>query len=379
MELVITSHDSERPNFSENTDLSEILFIARRLERNENPGSTVYVNLWRNPRSIHEALDHATRISAQYGLLSKSPNQTRIVKAGSRTIGEATSLPAPKDSQNWTGAIFAQSYLMQAHWSLDHERKLRLPADKRSYSIALCRLDELGTLGYDARDIFDAFDIDKAADSWSPYPAFWNHDADKVRTISQKPNASLLARTEALEGRQLKSATAVWSKAGKLLLVSRLRTNTHRVIGVGHPKKVLGNTWWGFDDSGLSDRQRKAFLLWINSTLGILLYYGRRAITEGAWMQMKKPAWSSMPVLDVRTLNRDQLTTLAHWYDALSKEELAPIAQLNSDETRRKIDAAICGVLELPDLSPIRELLSREPGLSAKDIGPTNTEEADDV
>jgi type I restriction-modification system DNA methylase subunit len=29
LEIVVTSHDSERPNFSENTDLSELLFIAR--------------------------------------------------------------------------------------------------------------------------------------------------------------------------------------------------------------------------------------------------------------------------------------------------------------------------------------------------------------
>ena len=28
-------------------------------------------------------------------------------------------------------------------------------------------------------------------------------------------------------------------------------------------------------------------------------------------MQMKKPAWESMPVLDVRSLTQEQLTTLA--------------------------------------------------------------------
>ena len=54
LEVVITSHDFERPNFSENTDLSEILFIARRLRRKEKPGATNYVNLWRNPRTIHQ-------------------------------------------------------------------------------------------------------------------------------------------------------------------------------------------------------------------------------------------------------------------------------------------------------------------------------------
>jgi uncharacterized protein YqgV (UPF0045/DUF77 family) len=375
LEVVITSHDSERPNFSENTDLSELLFVARRLEPKEKPGQTVYVNLWRNPRSIHEALDHATRIASGINQIGGESEQALIIRSESGVLAELTNLPAPTGSANWTGAIFAQSHLMQAHWVLDTKHRLRLPGEKTRYELPLCRLDELGGLGYDARDIFDAFAVDKTSSTWSPHPGFWNHDADKVRTIAQKPNATLIARTEPLAGRKLKDANAVWSKAGKILLVSRLRSNTHRVLATGHPKRVLGNTWWGFDDSHLSEEQRKALLLWLNSTLGILSYFGRRAITEGAWMQMKKPAWSSMPVLNVRDLPHAKLVALAKAYDTLAKREMASIAQLNIDIVRHNVDAVICKVLKLPDLGPIRELLSREPGLSAKDINSSESEE----
>jgi N-6 DNA Methylase len=372
LEVVITSHDSERPNFSENTDLSEILFIARRLKPKEKAGSTIFVNLWRNPRSIHEALDHATRIESAIKAIQGKSDRTHIIQSPGGVLGEMTTLPAPKGVDNWTGAIFAQSYLMQAHYSLNTDHKLRLPGETESYPIDLCRLDELGTLGYDVRDITDAFSIDKTAATWSPYPAFWNHTAEDVVTIAQKPNATLLARSEPLAGRKLKDATAVWSKAGRILLVSRLRTNTHRVIATGFSKKVLGNTWWGFDDSSLDDAQRKALLLWLNSTLGILSYYGRRAITEGAWMQMKKPAWAAMPVLDVRNLSKNQLAGLAASYDLIVKKKLSPIAQLDADPVRHSVDSAICDVLKLPDLRALRELLAREPGLSAQAIGPAS-------
>lgn len=378
LELVITSHDSERPNFSENTDLSELLFIARRLQPKEKAGVSTYINLWRNPRSIHEALDHAARISVEIAAIAGKVGQARIINSASGILGEVTTLPAPKDADNWTGAIFAQSHLMQAHWALDIKHEVKLPGEKTAHPLTLCRLDQLGSLGYDARDIFDAFAVDKTATTWSPYPGFWNHDADSVRTIAQKPNATLLARTEALPTRKLKDATAVWSKAGKILLVSRLRTNTHRVIAIGHPKKVLGNTWWGFDDSALNEDQRKALLLWFNSTLGILSYFGRRAITEGAWMQMKKPAWSSMPVLDVRELTKPKLSALAKAYDDLAKQELAPIAQLDTDKVRQAIDTALGKALALPDLGSIRVLLSREPGLSAHDIASANDDDDDD-
>ncbi|HAO20528.1 MAG TPA: hypothetical protein DCQ37_08715, partial [Desulfobacteraceae bacterium] len=62
IETVIVSHDADRPNFSENTDLSEIMFVARKLKENEQAGETVYVNLWHNPRTIYEAMDIAERI-----------------------------------------------------------------------------------------------------------------------------------------------------------------------------------------------------------------------------------------------------------------------------------------------------------------------------
>jgi hypothetical protein len=370
LEIVIASHDSERFNFSENTELSEVLFIARRLKPKEMSGPTIYVNLWRNPQTIHEALDHATRIAAEIKAIDGKPGRTRIVKSAAGILGEVTSLPAPKDAENWTGAIFAQSHLMQVHWWLDIKRELRLPEETKGLPIKMCRLDDLGGIGYDARDIFDAFEVDKTASTWSPYPAFWNHDADKVQTISQKPNATLLARTEPLPNRKLKDAKAVWSKAGNVLIVSRLWPVTHRVTAVGLNKKALGNTWWAFDDSKISDSQRKSLLLWLNSTLGILQYFGRRAITRSAWMQMKKPAWSSMPVLDVRALSKKTLSDLAATYDLVAKKELAPIAQLHVDPVRREIDAAICRALKLPDIAHIRELLSREPGLSAEAITP---------
>jgi hypothetical protein len=379
LEVVITSHDAERPNFSENTDLSEVMFIARKRNLKTKAGNTIYVNLWRNPRAIYEALDVSTRIEKVIKDIDWQTGETRMIRSGTDVIGEITCLPCPVGYQNWTGAIFAQSPLMQIHWALDTKSELRLPGSDAQTKMNLCRLDELGTLGFDVRDIFDAFSVDKAAAEWSPYAGFWDHNAKKVVTIAQQPNATLIARTKAtaLEGRPLKDARAVWKKSGKILLVSRLWPVTHRVAAIGLTKQTLGNTWWGFDDAGLSEDQRKALLLWLNGTLSILSYFGRRAITRSAWMQMKKPAWASMPVLDVRALDANQLKFLADTYDTLSVKELAPIAQLNNDPIRQAIDAALCRALDLPDLSKVRELLAREPGLTAKDINPQSKSVAD--
>jgi hypothetical protein len=377
LEVVVASHDADRPNFSENTDLSELLFVARKLKQRskERAGTTCYVNLWRNPRSIYESLDLAARVVAAIAAAPREDSVRTVTNADGRPVGEVACLPAPTGSENWTGAVFAQAYLMRTYWAMSSHAELRLPGADVGVPLQLCRMRDLGGLGYDIRDITDAFEIEKTGTSWSPHPAFWNHDARLVTGIAQSPNASLHKRSEAIPGRSLKDAAAVWGKSGSILLVSRLRTNTHRVIATGFETRVLGNTWWSFDDSKLSEQQRKALLLWLNSTLGILGYYGRRAITESAWVQMKKPAWESMPVLDVRSLPKSGLRALDEAYEWLARETLAPIAQLDSDLARHAIDKTFEKILGLPSLVSLRQLLSREPGLSA--LGISSGDEAD--
>jgi hypothetical protein len=95
-------------------------------------------------------------------------------------------------------------------------------------------------------------------------------------------------------------------------------------------------------------------------------------------MQMKKPAWSSMPVLDVRKLTETQLSRLAKRYDTISKRSLAPICHLDDDAVRQEIDSEICAIFNAPDLEPIRTLLAREPGLSAHDMNSHGENDNDD-
>ncbi len=367
LETVISSHDAERPNFSENTSLSEILFIARKRVEKKPVGRTTYISLWRNPRSIHEALDLANRITQASEPVTVEGAGLTTISGPSGKLGEIITLPPARGTENWTGALFAQSELLRACWSLQ-QGKLVSPGSSDSFTVPLCRLDSLGGLGYDRRDIHDAFEVSTV--DWSPYPAFWGHESEKVTTVAQVSNARLLARTEAAKGRHMKSAPDVWAKAGRILLVERLRSNTHRLLAVGFENEVLGNTWWALKTHGISQEQEKALLLWLNSSLSLLLFFGRRVVTEGAWMQMKKPAWAAMGVLDVRALSSKQLQLLATHYDEVSTQHLKPLAELKSDLTRCRIDETITHALGAPDFSFIRELLDREPGLNAKDIAP---------
>ena len=151
--------------------------------------------------------------------------------------------------------------------------------------------------------------------------------------------------------------------AADLLLVERLRTNTHRVLAISLDQPVLGNTWWALK-TGLAPAQRKALLLWLNSSLSLLAFFGCRVVTQGAWVKMKKPAWTTMPALDVRALRDEQVKALATAYDTLGHRELQALAKLDVDPVRRAIDDALSAALDLPDLTPLRTMLAQEPGLT---------------
>jgi hypothetical protein len=332
LEMVITSHDAERPNFSENTALSEVLFIARKLD-GEKSGQTTYVNLWRNPRSIHEALDLATRITDQTTPVDVSGVGFTSIPSPSGKLGEIVTSPPPKGEGNWSGALFAQTELFRAFWRL-RDGMLAVPGHAK-IAIKLSKLAEIGALGPDRKRIHEGFTV--STEDYSPYPGFWGHDSTKVKTIAQQPNSKLIVWHDSPRGPDY--GPHLFERAGRIQLVERLRSNTHRVLAIGLGTNGLGNTWWALN-APITAAQEKALLLWLNGSLSLLLFFGSRVTTQGAWMQMKQPGWQSMPVLDIRSLTDKQLSDLGEIYDEVCIQELAPVAQLDVDLVRQKIDAS---------------------------------------
>ncbi len=365
LETVVSSHDAEKPNFSENTDLSEILFIARKLEPKEKPGRTKYINLWRNPRSIPEALDIANRIIHVTDVKHIEGEGVTSIIGMKGKIGEIVTTLPPLRSSNWTGTLFAQVELLRIYTFLEMG-KLRNPGSKDVLLIPVARLDSIGSLGPDRKRISEGFVPTK--DDWTPYPGFWGHNSSEVQTIAQKENAKLSVWLDSPRGPDY--GPHLWERSGNILLVERLWAVTNRVLAIRFENNILGNTWWALKTEKINQQQQKALLLWLNSSLALVSVFGRRVVTRGAWTQMKQPAWESMPVLDVRSLSKSQLNALEKQYDSLSSKELLPLSHLNVDKIRIRIDEALSKALGLPDLDFLRQLLAREPGLTSHGIQP---------
>ena len=94
LEMVISSHESNRTNFSKNTDFSEILFIARKLKENETAGNTSYISLRRNPDSVHDARDFAEQITTALKKCNET-QQPATIESSTGVLGEISSMPTP--------------------------------------------------------------------------------------------------------------------------------------------------------------------------------------------------------------------------------------------------------------------------------------------
>ncbi len=256
---------------------------------------------------------------------------------------EVVALVPTKGEAQWIGMQFAQTWALRTAVLLG-QGKLAVPGNA-PVSITLCALSAMGEIGPDQKRVHEGFKVSET--DWSPYPSFWNHDAKKVVCMRQKPNSHLSVWTESPRGSDY-GPRLLWPRAGRLLLVERVRTNTHSVLAVGFDESVLGNTWWAFK-SDISISQEKVLLLWLNSTPAILLMLSRRVTTEGAWMKLKQPAWAAMPVLDVRALSHATLAQLDAAYDTLCSRELQALAKLDGDPVRAEIDAVLSAALNLHD------------------------------
>lgn len=365
LEYLMVSHDPARWNFSDNTDLSEVLVVARKLVASgATPPpvteSTVCVNLWENPTTAVEALSIAHALARGGEPPDVEGGQGALdIMLGDVKFGEAVAVPWAelRDGSWMLPCAFAQADLVRAAHHLARG-KLRLPGTPGETVIPLCPLGQLGTLGPDRRDIHDGFRLARRA---TAYPAFWGHDASNMTTLAQAPNRHLSPLPRAQVGRPLRRATVLWPRAGRILLAERLRNNTQRLAALRLDTPVLSNVWWPLALHNQNHKDEKVLVLWMNSTLGLLLLWAHREETEGAWVDFKKPVLSAMPVLDVRALTTAQRQRLATAYDQLSVQPLLPFPQMARDPTRRAIDEAIAKALGLPDFGVLRELLAREP------------------
>jgi hypothetical protein len=364
LQYVVCSHEPDNWNFSESSDLSEVLLVLRKGEDNTEP--TVFVNLWEQPKTSMEALAIVRAVSDQEpAQLDKGSGLCEVV-IGEKKYGEVSQLSLDDhEVVPWTVPVaFAQTDLCRMAVTLS-EGHLQLPGSTRVHRTRTTRLRNVATLGPDGRDIYDGFSI---ASSRTRYEALWGYDASAVSQLSQEPNKFLAPLTRALKGRNLRDADVLWGRAGTLMLPKELWLTTNRVAGVVLPEPALSNVWWPTrwisNSPHIRNAMERRLCLWFNSSLGLFTMLMQRQETRGAWVKFPKAWYEELQVVDLSSLNDSEGERLDRLWRRVGEEDLQPFPAMERDTVRERIDDVVAEVLGLPSLDPLRKLLAREPIIS---------------
>ena len=361
LDVVITSHDPLRWNFSDSTDLSEALLIATRRADGETSGlhRTTFVNLWRNPDGVQDAHRIAQAISMTTPAKLEETG-TALLEVDGKHVGEVVSIPAAWIAgKKWSGVQFARADLVRSATRLLNDGEVWVPGETATSEVPLCRLDALGQVGPDRRRLVDGFDRTSSVTS---YPLVEGHDSEQRKSMTCSPDSYLSPLTVPKGGQKPGYGERLWQQAARLLISERLRLNTVRVASMRVDTRVLSNVWWPVK---LEDESaEKALSVWLNSSLGLLTIMAERTSTEGSWVAMKKADLEELPVLDTRRLSESQLRRLSDLFDEMSEAEFERLPGMADCTARRRLDDGISEILGLPELGNLRRLLASEPVVS---------------
>ncbi len=361
LDVVITSHDPLRWNFSDSTDLSEALLIATRRAEGETSElrRTTFVNLWQNPDGVLDAHRTAQAITTTTPAKLEESG-TSLLEVDGVHVGEVISMPASTIAGGkWSGVQFARADLIRSAVRLLDDGEVWVPGETATSKVSLCRLDALGQVGPDRRRLVDGFDRTTSVTS---YPLVEGHDTEQRKSMTCSPDSYLSPLTVPKGGQKPGYGERLWQQAAGLLVAERLWLETNRIVAMRVNTRVLSNVWWPVK---LEDESaEKALAMWLNSSLGLLAVMAERTTTRGGWVAMKKADLEALPVLDTRRLSASQLQRLSTLYDEMAEAEFERLPGMVECPARRRLDDGVSEILGLPDLSNLRRLLASEPVVS---------------
>ena len=183
-----------------------------------------------------------------------------------------------------------------------------------------------------------------AASQTATYPSLWNHSANNERRILCVPDSQLQVRPgwESM-------AAPLWQTASRTHLSRGFRFNSQPLAVAFTEQESIGGRAWPnvrFDDL----RYDFAFAVWGNSTLGMLCYWWHSNRQVAGRGDITVRFAGSLPVLDLRTLTNDQLSTAESIFDEFRDKDLKPAHLAYADPNRALLDRrVICDLLSFDE------------------------------
>ena len=343
VEYVVALKDPAGMAFSENTNIGEMLVIASPwppgADRENTP--TAFVKILRKPQTPAQG-----RAMGEAILRGEKHSDYDITYWSQQRMQEG----------DWFPTQFVRDECVAAFESVSSGEWF--PAANNLFA---------GKHGPAGQRIHDTYTRSKVS---TPHRALWNHKTNVQKTMAYKPDPDTHEYITPKPGKE-KLAESYWRQRARVMLPKRLSTPNTRVTSVLTETAMLGVAFEPYHPAaGPHDQDlvNKAVVAYLNSSVGIVAMLG---VTSNK--KMVYPNWSvddhyQIPMPYWSRLSGAAVSGLAAAYDGLCAAELGELRTLLSDDTRRRLDAAVAGALGIPAaaVERTRVALASEPAITGR-------------
>ena len=349
----IAAHNGEDMAFSSDTGMAECLVIARKRGVDKKAMSAVkFTSLDQRPAGFIQAdLIAKSVLNADDDLrrIEDGPYGGTPLEVGDEQVGELIETPAPQSEfgEGWGAVRIKDFATTQTAYALT-QSKLWLPTSGTPLELKTASLGDIAQFGKYHLSIIgrppQGCFTKTAFRPTATYPALWNHNAKNETRIVCEPDSQLRAR-RGMEDQ----AGEVWATASRAHLTLDFRFTSQPLAAALTDKKTIGGRAWPniiFDD----ERLESPFILWGNSSLGLLLFWWHSNRQQDGRGVTTISAIESLPILDLRALSDAQLETAQEIFDEFRELELQPAYLADADANRALLDRrVVCDMLGFDD------------------------------
>ena len=338
--------NSKDMSFSADTGMAECLVIARKLKTGEPPGTRLlFSSLTHRPQGFAPASSLAGKLvnGNHVRQIEDGPYGGTELMIGDDLAGQMMTTPRHSDGEIWGAVRLADHSLAQASHALS-QSILWLPGSPSAVEFKVVPLGNIGRLGLVHRDITGPpprGPFSKVSPSpTATYPSLWNHDATKETRLVCAPDSQMQVR----QGMEAKVA-AVWATASRAHVNLDFTFGSQALSVAFTEQESIGGRVWP-NVIFVDKRFDYAFSVWANSTLGLLCHWWHSSRQQSSKAGMTIRSVESLPVLDFRTLNDDQLAMAELIFNEFRDKELQPAYLADADPNRALLDhSVVCDLL----------------------------------
>ena len=215
----------------------------------------------------------------------------------------------------------------------------------------------------DGRGAFKFFPVQGEADAIGADRSLWAADSKAQRCLVVPPTHKGVPVT----GGKCEEMRAY---RGRLFYARNMRWTSQALLAAMTKNDAMGGRAWTvlqYKDH----RVCKAFMLWANSTLGMIVHWTRGQRTQSGRSTAQVKALGKIPCPRLDALGGPALDWVAARFDELASRPLLPVCQSHADETRREIDSVMADLLDMPKrmrkvVETLRFLWCREPSVHGR-------------